>query len=184
MNKEMKSKGDVMQMKRGWLLRVVALSLMVLSTVAVTVARPESSRRAMLSGCTDAKVCLAQILKKISQVRAYVKHVKPGDPVEFNPQPDPPGDPDPWYRQGREAYKSLQEDFASLSESSPWGRGKWTWSQSQISSWKSTISDAQAKLNNLALPAFGRNRASINQTLNSLSASVQRLSRMTNNRSR
>lgn len=28
---------------------------------------------------------------RISLLRAYTRRLKPGDPVEFNPQPDPPG---------------------------------------------------------------------------------------------
>jgi|GraSoiStandDraft_24_1057298.scaffolds.fasta_scaffold604508_1 hypothetical protein len=173
-------------MKSKYTLRAIALLAICLSFFFTASAqRVEKAHMLGPNPCHEGtKLCLQEINKKISQVRAYVKHVKPGDPVEFNPQPDPPGDPDPWYRQGREAYKSLQENFASLSESSPWGHAKWTWSESQISAWKNSVSDAQAKLNNLALPAFGRNRASINQTLNSLSASVQRLSGMIDNRSR
>jgi hypothetical protein len=172
-------------MKSKYTLRAIALLAICLSLFLTVSAQRVEKAHGQVNPCHEGtKFCLQEINKKISQVRAYVQHVKPGDPVEFNPQPDPPGDPDPWYRQGREAYKSLQESFASLSESSPWGHAKWTWSQSQIGAWKNTISDAQAKLNNLSSPAFGRNRASIKQTLNSLSASVQRLSRMINNRSR
>jgi uncharacterized protein YukE len=180
MNKEMKSKVNIM-VKRGWWLRVVALSLIVLSSVAVTVARPNSPTRPALSGCTDTKVCLQQIKEKISQLRAYVRHVKPGDPVKFNPQPDPPGDPDPWYRQGLEAYKSLQAEIPNLSESSPWGRYKWSWSQEKIKTWQSTASEAQDILSRLG-QATDRNAA--NTALNNLSASVQRLSKMLNSRAR
>lgn len=176
MNKEMKSKVDVI-VKRGWLLRVVVLSLIALLSVAATVARPESPARLMQNGCSNVKLCLQQINKKISQVRAYVRHVKPGDPVKFNPQPDPPGDPDPWYRQGLEAYKSLQAEIPNLSESSPWGRYKWTWSQEKIKSWQSTASEAQDILSRLG-QATDRNAA--NTALNNLSASVQRLSKMLN----
>jgi hypothetical protein len=172
MNKEMKSKGDVMVLKRSWLLRIIALSLVLLSSVAVTIARPANSTRAMMNTCPDVSVCLRQIQQKISRLRAYVRHVKPGDPVKFNPQPDPPGDPDPWYRQGIAAYKSLQEQLASLSESSPWGRSKWTWSQGQMDGWKSHLTEAQGKLNSLA-QATDRNAAT--PLLDQLSASVQRL---------
>lgn len=183
MSTEMKSKRDVREMKRGRRLQVVLLllSLVLLSLPIVTLARPERPGRAMLDGCADVKVCLQQIIKKISGLRAYVRHVKPGDPVEFNPQPDPPGDPDPWYRQGLEAYKSLQREFSDLAESSPWGRAKWTWSENQISAWKKTVGEAQERLGRLG---HSSDRNAANMTLNDLSVAVQRLSRMLSSRSR
>src|SRR5436305_1330644 len=45
----------------------------------------------------NTKLCIQQMNAQISRLRAYVAHVKPGDTVKFSPQPDPPGDPDPWY---------------------------------------------------------------------------------------
>ena len=85
---------------------------------------------------------------QIGQLRAYVAHVKPGDPVKFNPQPDPPGDPDPWYRNAGEAYRGLLAEFSDLSDhvtdvpiymSSP----------PKANAGRAAISDAQAKLNSL-----------------------------------
>jgi hypothetical protein len=116
--------------------------------------------------------------KQIGLIRAYVQRVKPEDKVAFNQQPDPPGNPDPGYRRAHQAYITLRGELADLSESSPWGRSKRTWSQEQIHGWQSTVSGAQDKLNSLSLPAFGRSPDSIKETLDSLSASVQRLSKL------
>lgn len=124
------------------------------------------------------KVCMQNINKQISLIRAYVQRLKPGDKVAFNPQPDPPGNPDPGYRRANQAYITLRGEFADLSESSPWGRSKWTWSQEQIHAWQSTVSDAQDKLNSLTLPAFGRSPDSIKETLASLSASARQLQKV------
>ena len=124
------------------------------------------------------KVCVQNVNRQISLIRAYVQRLKPGDKVAFNPQPDPPGNPDPWYRRAHQAYITLRVEFADLSESSPWGRSKWTWSQEQIHDWQSTVNVAQDKLNSLSLPAFGRTRDSAKETLDSLSASVRQLSKV------
>jgi len=124
------------------------------------------------------KVCVQSINKQISLIRAYVQRLKPGDKVAFNPQPDPPGNPDPGYRRAHQAYITLRGEFADLSESSPWGRSRRRWSQEQIHGWQSTVSDAQDKLNGLSLPAFGRSPDSIKETLDSLSASVRQLSKV------
>jgi hypothetical protein len=180
MNKEMKSKGDVMVLKRSWLLRIIALSLIALSSVAVAFAQGGPNRQPQATCQDNVKLCFQQINQQISQARAYVRHVKPGDPVKFNPQPDPPGDPDPWYRNGLAAYKRLQGEFAALSESSPWGRSQWTWSQNKIEAWRKTVSEAQRKLEGLAQSS---DRRAANVALNDLSASVQRLSRLVTSRS-
>src|ERR1043165_5346465 len=101
-------------MKSKYILRAVALLMFCLSLAfAASAQRVEKAHGLGPNPCHESnRTCLQEINKKISQVRAYVKHVKPGDPVEFNPQPDPPGDPDPWYLEGRAAYKGLQEDCA------------------------------------------------------------------------
>ena len=165
--------------------RLCAITLLAISfSLALTASAQIVSKahaRGLKTCHENINLCLQEINGKISGLRAYVRHVKPGDPVEFNPQPDPPGDPDPWYRQGLEAYKGLQRDLSDLAESSPWGRSKWTWSQDRIGSWKNTVSEAQEKLNRLG---HSSDRNSANMTLNDLSASVQRLSRMINSRSR
>src|SRR3954467_2411525 len=138
-------------MKSKYTLRAIALLAICLSFFFTASAqRVEKAHMLGPNPCHEGtKLCLQEINKKISQVRAYVKHVKPGDPVEFNPQPDPPGDPDPWYRQGLEAYKSLQREFSDLAEGNPSGRGKAAWSQEQMSVWKSGVGEAQERLNRL-----------------------------------
>lgn len=171
----MKSSG----MKSRYVLCAIAiLSFCLSSAFTATAQKERKTQTAFPPGpCRqNTRACFQRINTQIGQLRAYVRHAKPGSEVTFNPQPDPPGDPDPWYRRAHEAYITLHQEFADLSESSPWGRSKWTWSQEQIHNWQSTVGDAQDKLNNLSLPAFGRNRASINETLDALSASVRRLS--------
>jgi hypothetical protein len=166
-------------MKSRYILRAIAIpAFCLLSAFTVSAQKTAKVQAALPPGpCRrNAKVCFQRINAQLGQLRAYVRHAKPGSEVTFNPQPDPPGDPDPWYRRAHEAYITLHQEFADLSESSPWGRSKWTWSQEQIHEWQSTVSDAQDKLNNLSLPAFGRNRASINETLDALSTSARRLS--------
>jgi hypothetical protein len=106
---------------------------------------------------------------QISQLRAYVAHVKPGDPVKFNPQPDPPGDPDPWYRRASEAYRSLQAEFADLSSEIPNLR----LSPEKLNAGRNAVGGAQEQLSRLGQVS---DRNSANATLNELSASVRRLS--------
>ena len=166
-------------MKSTALLRTLEVLTICLLSAFVASARPKStaSKNFPPGPCRQGtKACVQNMNKQISLIRAYVQRLKPGDKVAFNPQPDPPGNPDPWYRRAHQAYITLRGEFADLSESSPWGRSKWTWSQEQIHGWQSTVSDAQDKLNSLTLPAFGRSPDSIKETLDSLSASVRQLS--------
>lgn len=168
-------------MKSRVLLRTLAvLTICLLSAFfAAAQSKPTEGKSFPPGPCRQGtKVCVQNMNKQISLIRAYVQRLKPGDKVAFNPQPDPPGDPDPWFRRAHQAYITLRGEFADLSESSPWGRSKWTWSQEQISGWKSTVSDGQDKLNSLSLPAFGRTRDSAKETLDSLSASVRQLSKV------
>jgi hypothetical protein len=106
---------------------------------------------------------------QISRLRAYVRHLKPGDKVTFNPQPDPPGDPDPWFRRASEAYQSLQQELSDLSKNSA-GR-----CEAKTPSCRGAIDDAQAKFDRLGQVS---DRASAKTALTSLSSSVQRLSRV------
>jgi hypothetical protein len=168
-------------MKSRVLLRTLAvLTICLLSTfVAAAQSNTKEGKSFPPGPCHQGtKVCVQNMNKQISLIRAYVQRLKPGDKVAFNPQPDPPGDPDPWFRRAHQAYITLRGDFADLSESSPWGRSKRAWSQEQIGGWKSTVSDAPDKLNGLSLPAFGRTRDSAKETLDSLSASVRQLSKV------
>jgi hypothetical protein len=165
MNKEVKPKGDVMEKKRVGPFAAAVLSLFVLSSAAP--ARPASPPP---GGCDNAGLCLQQIEQKIRNLRAYVRFLKPGDPVELTKEPH---ESSPQYRQGFEAFSSLRELFASLAQSSPWGGSK-PWPQRDADAWRSYLSDAQAKLERLG-QASSRNAASA--ALGSLSASEQRLSR-------
>jgi hypothetical protein len=117
----------------------------------------------------NTRLCLRQMNAQISQLRAYVAHVKPGDPVKFNPQPDPPGDPDPWYRRASEAYRSLQAEFADLSSEIPNLR----LSPEKLNAGRNAVGGAQEQLSRLGQVS---DRNSANATLNELSASVRRLS--------
>lgn len=166
-------------MKSKYIFRATTvLTIGLLSTFAASAqSKPTETKSFPPGPChLGTKACVQNMNKQISLIRAYVQRLKPGDKVAFNPQPDPPGNPDPGFRRAHQAYITLRGEFADLSESSPWGRSKWTWSQEQISGWKSTVSDAQDKLNGLSLPAFGRTRDSAKETLDSLSASVRQLS--------
>jgi hypothetical protein len=160
------------------LLRTVAVLTICLSAAFVAAAQNRTKSFPPGPCRQGTKVCVQNMNKQISLIRSYVQRLKPGDKVAFNPQPDPPGDPDPWFRRANQAYITLRGQFADLSESSPWGRSKWTWSQEKIHEWQSTLSDAQDKLNGLSLPAFGRSPDSIKETLDSLSASVRQLSKV------
>jgi len=168
-------------MKSRFLGRTLAvLTICLLSAfVAAAQSKAKEEKSYPPGPCRQAtKACVQNMNKQISLIRAYVQRLKPGDKVAFNPQPDPPGDPNPWFRRAHQAYITLRGEFADLSESSPWGRSKWTWSQEQIHGWQSTVSDAQDKLNGLSLPAFGRTPDSIKETLDSLTASVRQLSKV------
>jgi hypothetical protein len=174
-----KAKERINKMKNSFLMRtLLVLTILLLSAFfAAAQSKPIEGKSYPPGPCHQGtKVCVQNMNKQISLMRAYVQRLKPGDKVAFNPQPDPPGNPDPGYRRAHQAYITLRGAFADLSESSPWGRSKWTWSQEQIQGWHHTISDAQDKLNSLTLPAFGRTPDSINETLDSLSASVRQLS--------
>lgn len=176
MNKEMKSKEAVKRTRSGWLLRAfmpafVVLSLIALSltlpSVADTNAQPASPESLTMSGCPNVSNCLREIQQKISKLRAYVRFVKPGDPVEFR---EVSSTSSLKARQAAETFKSLRAQFASVSESSPWGQPEGL--EAEINSWKKDLSAAQGKLDSLG-QATDRNAASA--ALNYLSASVQRL---------
>jgi hypothetical protein len=112
MDKEMKSKEDGRRMTGARTFRAAVLSLIVLSSSAIALARPASPPPPPPpGGCDDVKLCLQQIEQKISKLRAYVAHLKPGDPVEFTQQPR---EATPLLRQGFETYTSLQEQLAFL----------------------------------------------------------------------
>ncbi|HKC65210.1 MAG TPA: hypothetical protein VKB86_16330 [Pyrinomonadaceae bacterium] len=161
-------------MKSRFTLTIIpALALSLSLALAVAVQGGDKTQSFPPGPChQNARLCLQQMNAQISKLRAYVRHLKPGVAVAFNPQPDPPGDPDPLYRQANEAYRNLLAEFADLSDNA-----EIAGLDSAPS--RTTLSDAQAKLRSLASLPAGDNRAAANQTLNALSASVQRLSRET-----
>jgi hypothetical protein len=76
------------------------------------------------------------------------------------------------YRRARTTYAELHSEIAGLSESSPWGRYKWTWSEEQKQEWQSTVGGASAQLERVGQRS---DRAGITSALDELGASVQRL---------
>src|ERR1051325_11063107 len=101
-------------MKRNYPLRAIAMLMVALSLELIAVAQPMA--KALPDGpCPEnTRLCRERLNNQIRILRAYVKRLKPGDPVEFNPQPDPPGDPDPWYRQARAASRKLRGELLEV----------------------------------------------------------------------
>jgi hypothetical protein len=108
----------------------------------------------------NVKHCVAAMQSQLNTVRAYVTRLKPGDQVAFNPQPDPPGSPDPWLRRAREAFGLLQEEIADLAKYPP-------------SEKVGAINQAQEKLGQLAQAADG---ASARTALAEMKPCIKRLS--------
>jgi hypothetical protein len=106
------------------------------------------------------RVCVANMQAQLNTVRAYVQRLKPGDKVSFNPQPDPPGDPDPWYRQARQAFGMLQEEIEDLSKYPP-------------SEKVGAVNDAQEKLGRLGQAS---DRTSARAALAAMKPCIRRLS--------
>jgi hypothetical protein len=157
-------------MKSGYILRAITILTMCLALALVGVAqrRSKAQGRAFPPGPSvpcrqNTRVCVKEMNTQISQLRAYARGLKPGDKVAFNPQPDPPGDPA--FRRANEAYRALQAEFSDLSG--------WSSETPNLKS-RAAISDAQQKFGRLGQAS---DRASIYLALNSLSSSVQRLSR-------
>src|SRR5258708_981425 len=100
-------------MKSKYLLQAVLAIGLSLFAALVGVAQSEQreSKNFPPGPChQNVKACAANMQLQLNRVAAYVKRLKPGDKVSFNPQPDPPGDPNPWYRPAREAFGLLQEE--------------------------------------------------------------------------
>ena len=164
-------------MKSRYVLRLTAMLIICLSSAFVSVAQrnQKAQERAIPPGpCREnTRLCLQRMRAQINVLRAYTNRLRPGDKVSFNPQPDPPGSPDPWFRRANEAYIILQKEFADLSASSPWGQSQWTWSQADMDAWKNNLSEAQGKLDSLGQASDSN---SANLALNQLSAATERLS--------
>jgi hypothetical protein len=108
-------------MKSNYFLRTVLLTTLSLLTTFVAAAQPRKIKSNFPPGpChQNVKQCVSNMQAQLSTVRAYVTRLKPGDKVSFNPQPDPPGNPDPWYCQARIAFGLLQEEIADLAKYPP-----------------------------------------------------------------
>src|SRR5882672_264314 len=108
-------------MKNNYLLRTITtLALSVSTTFTVSAQSTRLKSKFPPGPChQNVKQCVSNMQSQLSTVRAYVQRVKPGDKVSFNPQPDPPGDPTPWYRQARIAFGLLQEEIADLTKYPP-----------------------------------------------------------------
>src|SRR5437763_15982115 len=105
-------------MKSKHLSRIIVMLVitLLLATVALGRGGQKTKPRNPEQTCAqNAKLCLQTVMKQVSMVKAYVSRLKPGDPVTFNPQPDPPGEP---YRvQAARAFQNLQREFSELSTS-------------------------------------------------------------------
>ena len=139
---------------------------LLLASVAAAQHKSKTQRRMIPPGpChLDTNACVRNMNAQINLIRAYANHLKPGDKVTFNPQPDPPGDPA--FRRANEAYRALEAEVSDL--------GGWSSETPNLKS-RPTISDAQEKVGRLGQAS---DRASIYLALNSLSASVHKLSKL------
>jgi hypothetical protein len=164
-------------MKNNYLVRIIAALAITLSAGLVAIAQPRQSapppKRASKAAEVEAappcsqnlQACLQRMNSQINLMRAYVAHLKPGDTVKWNPQPDPPT-PDPWLVRASKAFQNLRNEFAELSVTQP---------PCKTDVCHNAISDAQDKLINLNEPSI--NISSAKAAISSLSADVVRLSR-------
>jgi hypothetical protein len=98
---------------------VLTITLMSFAFVSAQ-APPKAAPRNSTKPChEDTHLCSTRVKKDFAAIDAYVKHLKPGAKVGFNPQPDPPGDPSPLYRTAMNAYQRLQYDLYDLSNFPP-----------------------------------------------------------------
>lgn len=156
---------EVDKMKSRYVLRAVILAMFLSLVVSAA-----GQRRAKMQGAyppgpcrQNPRVCVQNMNRQIGLMRAYVGHLKPGEKVIFNPQPDPPGKP---AQQAMQAYRSLQVELSDLAG--------WS-SENPTEKSHAAISDAQEKFGSLGRAS---ERNSANTALSSLSSSVQRLSRV------
>ena len=141
------------------------IALMVITMLTALVAGAQSTtHKAFPPGpChQNLKQCVTKMQSQLNTVRAYLERLKPGDTVAFNPQPDPPGDPNPWYRRAREAFGLLKEEIADLSQYPP--------SERKVRA----INKAQETLGRLAQAS---DRESANAALNAMKPCIKELSR-------
>lgn len=145
---------------------MIALSLQLAAAGQST---PRSIARAIPPvPCHDnTKLCIQRMRSQLSSLRAYVSRLRPGDKVEFNPQPDPPGSPDPWYRRAVQAFRSLQEEFADLS--------KYPSGPCKVGKCQDAIKNAQAKFGGVSQAT---NASSANAALAAMKPCIDQLSRV------
>ena len=147
---------------------VFALPLIAMAHGRVRV-RPGGDCHVSPRGCTN------KMKFQIKQIHAYlVAHVGPGDPVEFNPQPDPPGDPEPWYRKANEAYFGLTTEFADLAEheaDTPLNRPN----EQRRAAFRTAVGEARSQLARLGQRSDRKTAAG---TLSSLADSVNRVAQL------
>ena len=142
-----------------------AIAILAVTLSFITLAHGQTQPPRNSKPCHEnPRPCLTQMKSQLSLVRAYVKRVKPGDKVTFNPQPDPPGEPN--YRRAMQAYRNLQEEISDLSTYPP--------GPCKAGECRSAIDDAQAKFDRLG-QVSDRNSAS--SALTALSINFARLSR-------
>ena len=159
-------------------LRVITVFSMCFALANVSVGQRRSKSRSVFppGPChQNTRVCVQNMNHQISLLRAYVQHMKPGEKVIFNPQPDPPGIPAS-YRNAIQAYRGLTAELSDLSNNSSEIAGL-KGSPEKLRSAQSAIGEAQTKLEALGNPPIGDSHASTNQALGALGASVQRLSK-------
>ena len=164
-------------MKSRYILRGITILAICIAMQFVAVAQRGSNSQAFPPGpChQNTRVCIQSMNRQISLLRSYVQHLKPGEKVIFNPQPDPPGIP-PSYRNAIQAYRSLLAELSDLSSNSSEIAGVKS-SPEKTSSAQNAIREAQTKLEALGNPPVGDSHAATDHALRSLGTSVQRLSR-------
>lgn len=109
-------------MIRKHLIKLITIlaAMPLLAVLAFGQAPPKAAPRNNDKPChEDTHLCSTRVKNDFAAVEAYVKHLKPGAKVGFNPQPDPPGDPGPAYRTAMSAYQRLQYDLYDLSKYPP-----------------------------------------------------------------
>jgi len=146
--------------------KVFAMLVIALSFIAIAhgQTRPSHNQK---SCHENTRLCVALMKSQLNLVAAYVQRRKPGDKVSFNPQPDPPGDPDPWYLRAHEAYKNLQQEISDLSKYPP--------GPCKTGVCRNAIDDAADKLGRLGQSS---DRDSANTAVAAMKPCIKRLSQL------
>jgi hypothetical protein len=161
------------KMNFGTIVRIALISAVLIALPLVASAK---TKPAGPGDChNDPGGCIHRMQVQLKQIKVYlVAHVKPGDPVEFNPQPDPPGDPDPWYRKANEGYAALTQEVADLAGNQT--EVKLTRSTPQRrEAFGTAVRDAQTQLTRLGQRL---NKREANTAFGLLNGAVGRISQM------